>query len=145
MSKKSAPSSQPCLFDPPSKFIRAYRVSLVRDRSVPFEQCRLLNSQQAQPIIRKLIEAHGQSDWEQFCVILLNSKNEVIGLKIVATGTISSAQVSPREVFKPVILANAAAVIGIQIHEHLIVSMTDHQYYSFSDNGIIRNICQTIG
>ncbi|MCF8077748.1 MAG: hypothetical protein K9K88_00570 [Desulfobacterales bacterium] len=78
MSKKSPASNQPCLFDspsdshPPSKFIANYRVALVRNRSLPFEQCRLTNSQQAQPIIRKLIEAHGQSDREQFCVILLN-------------------------------------------------------------------------
>ena len=181
MSKKPEPSKQPTLFDPPSdslppsKFIANYRVALVRDRSLPFEQCRLTNSQQAHPIIRKLIEAHGQSDREQFCVILLNVKNEIIGLNIVATGTISSAQVSPREVLKPAILANsaaiilchnhpsgdvypsaedqaltemivkAAAIIGIQVHEHLIVSMTDDQYYSFADNGIIRNISQTIG
>ncbi len=117
MSKKPAPSDQPNLFDspsdslPPSKFVTNYRVALVRDRSLPFEQCRLTNSQQAQPIIRKLIEAHGQSDREQFCVILLNVKNEIVGLNIVATGTISSAQVSPREVLKPAIWANSAAMI----------------------------------
>ena len=181
MTKKPASPNQPCLFDPPadslppSKFISTYRVSLVRDRSVPFEQCRLINSQQALPIIRALIEAHGQSDREQFCVILLNTKNEVVGLNIVATGTISSAQVSPREVFKPAILANsaamilchnhpsgdvypsaedqaltemlvrAAAVIGIEIHEHLIVSMEDDRYYSFADHGLIKKIYDAVG
>ena len=94
-----------------SKFISTYRVALVRDRSLPFEQCRLMNSQQTQPIIRKLIETHGQSDREQFCVLLLNAKNKIIGLNIVSTGSVSSAPVAPRDVIKVAILANSAAII----------------------------------
>ncbi len=85
---------QQSLFPSPvesSKFISTYRVALVRDRHLPFEQCRLANSQQAQPIIRKLIEEHGQSDREQFCVLLLNAKNDIIGLNIVSIGGLSSA------------------------------------------------------
>jgi len=153
-----------------SKFISTYRVSLVRDRHLPFEQCRLANSQQAQKIIRNLIDTHGQSDREQFIVVLLNAKNEIIGLNIVSTGTVSSAPVSPREVLKPAILANASAmilshnhpsddlnpspediaattkivqasnIIGIQVHEHLIISMSSDRYYSFADDGIIKRI-----
>ena len=42
-------------------------------------------------------------------------------------------------------IVKAGAIIGIQVHEHLIVSMTDDRYYSFADNGIIRNISQSIG
>ena len=95
----------------PTKFISTYRVALVRDRHLPFEQCRLANSQQAQPIIRKLIEDHGQSDREQFCVLLLNAKNEIIGLNIVSTGSISSAPVFPRDIVKIGILANSAAMV----------------------------------
>ena len=77
------------------KFISTFRVTLVRDRSVSFEQCRLSNSAQAQPIIRKLLEEYGQSDREHFCILLLNAKNEMIGLNIVSTGSVSSAQVCP--------------------------------------------------
>ena len=157
-----------------SKFISTYRVALVRDRHLPFEQCRLSNSQQAQPIIRKLIETHGQSDREQFCVLLLNAKNEIVGLNIVSTGTVSAAQVCPREVLKPAILASSSAIIlshnhpsgdvqpspedlaitekivqachlvGIQVHEHIIISMFDDQYYSMADNGIIKRIYDQI-
>ena len=80
-----------------------------------------------------------------------------------------------REVLKPAILANAAAmilchnhpsgdvspsredeamtarivqachIIGIQVHEHLIISMCDDRYYSFADNGIIKKIYDAIG
>jgi DNA repair protein RadC len=153
-----------------NKFISTYRVALVRDRRVAFEPCQLANSRQAQPLIKKLIETQGQPDREQFCVILLNSKNEIIGLNIVSTGDLSSAKIHPREVLKPAILSNSAAMIlshnhpsgelspspddlaitttivraskimGIQVHEHLIISMYDDGYFSFADNGIIKRI-----
>jgi DNA repair protein RadC len=83
-----------------SKFIAAYRVMLVRDQHLPFEQSTLSNSRQAQAIIRKLIKAYGQSDREQFCVVLLNTKNVFIGLNIVSTGEVSSTHVHRCEAFR---------------------------------------------
>ena len=157
-----------------NKFISIFRVALVKDRRVAFEQCQLINSQQSQPLIKKLIESQGQPDREQFCVILLNSKNEIIGLNIVSTGNLSSAPVHPREVLKPAILSNASALIlshnhpsgdmspspediaitarivqaskimGIQVHEHLVISMDDDSYYSFADNGLIKRMYDEI-
>jgi DNA repair protein RadC len=148
---------------------------LVRDQNLPFEACALSNSRQAQTIIRKLIETCGQSDREQFCVVLLNNKNEVIGLNIVSIGAVSYAPVHPREVLKPAILASAtgmilahnhpsedispsredealtvriikaAYIIGIKVHEHLIISMWGEQYFSFADAGIIQRIYDEIG
>jgi DNA repair protein RadC len=177
---KSQNLIQQNLFESPAsdvthrKFISTFRVTLVRDRSVSFAQRCLSNSAQAQPIIRKLIKEHGQSDREQFCILLLNSKNEIIGLNIVSTGALFSAQVHPREVLKPAILANsatmilthnhpsgdvspspedlaitekivqAASVVDILVHEHLIISMFDDRYYSFADNGIIEKIYDKI-
>jgi len=150
------------------KFVSIFRVTLVRDRHMQFEQKGLLSSQDAQEVLRRLIETHGQPDREQFCIILLNTKNRIIGLNIVSTGDLSSATVHPREVLKPAILANAASLIlahnhpsgdlkpspediamtkriikaakvmGITIHEHLIISMYDDSYHSFADNGLIQ-------
>jgi len=154
------------------KFVSIFRVTLVRDRHMQFEQKGLLNSQDAQEVLQRLIQTHGQPDREQFCVVLLNSKNKIIGLNIVSTGDLSSATVHPREVLKPAILANAASLIlchnhpsgdltpssediamtkriikaakvmGIRIHEHLIISMYDNSYYSFADNGLIQEAYQ---
>ncbi|MFH2044788.1 MAG: JAB domain-containing protein [Pseudomonadota bacterium] len=151
-----------------SRFISTYRVSLVKDGSVSFEQCSLSNSAQARPIVRKLIEEYGQSDREQFCVLMLNAKNVIIGLNIVSTGALTSTVVQPREVLKPAIIANSAAlilchnhpsndtapspediattktivqaakIIGIHVLEHLIINMEDDRYYSFADNGLIQ-------
>ena len=105
---------------------------------------------------------------------LLNAKNEMIGLNIVSVGALSSAPVHPREILKPAILANSAAIIlahnhpsndlepspddiaitkkiiraaeivGIQVHEHLIINMDDDRYYSFADQGIISRIYSEI-
>jgi len=150
------------------KFISIYRVSLVRDEHIKFDQTRLTGSADAQAVIRNLIKLQGQSDREQFCVLLLDAKNKTIGLNIVSTGSLSSAMVHPREVLKPAILANASAmilahnhpsgeltpspqdkaitkkiiqassIIGITVHEHLIISMEDDCYFSFADQGLIQ-------
>ncbi len=149
------------------KSISIYRVSLVKDESVSFGNVRLFNSQQAQALIQNLILMKGQPDREQFVVVLLNAKNEMIGLNIVSVGGLSSAAVHPREVLKPAILANSAAmilshnhpsndlepshddiaitrkiiraaeIVGIKIHEHLIINTEDDRYFSFADQGII--------
>jgi DNA repair protein RadC len=96
--------------------ISVYRISLVKDESVSFGNVRLANSQEAQALIQNLILTKGQPDREQFCVVLLNVKNEMIGLNIVSVGALSSAPVHPREVLKPAILANAAAMILAHNH-----------------------------
>ena len=178
-SKPTMPATQQSFFgadqDPPTgSFIAVYRVSLIKDESISFGGCRLNNAQEAQTLIRKLIETKGQSDREQFCIILLNARNEIIGMNIVSIGCLSSATVIPREVVKPAIIANAAAIllshnhpsnnltpspedleltkrivqaakiIGIHVHEHLIISTEDDRYYSFADNGIIRKFYDEI-
>ena len=152
-----------------AKFISIYRVSLVRDEHIKFEQTRLCSSSDAQALIRNLIKFQGQPDREQFCVLLLDTRNKTIGLNIVSTGTLSSAMVHPREVLKPAILSNASAmilahnhpsgelmpsaedkaitkriiqassIIGITVHEHLIISMEEDQYFSFADKGLIKD------
>ena len=158
-----------------NKFISVFRITLVKDRHVQFEQKAVLNSQDAQVLLRRLIETQGNPDREQFCVILLNSKNKITGLNIVSVGGLSSAPVYPTDVLKPAILANAASLIlahnhpsgdttpssediaitkrivkaakimGITIHEHLIISMYDNSYYSFADNGLIQQAYNEAG
>lgn len=55
-------------------------------------------------------------DRECFAVILLTAKNRAIGLNECSVGTIDAALVSPANVFKPAILANAAAVVLVHNH-----------------------------
>ena len=111
-----------------AKFITSYRIALVRDRPLPFGQPTLNNSYEAKDIVRTVIKTMGQSDREQLVVILLNAKNEVVGVNLVSTGGISSAPVCPREVVKPAILSNASAIIIGHNHPsgHVEPSADDH-------------------
>ena len=55
-------------------------------------------------------------DRENFVVVLLNTKNEVLEAPIISVGTLSAALVHPREVFKPAIRASAASVVLAHNH-----------------------------
>ena len=158
--KKKDPSEK-------NNFVPIYRISMVRDRQVKFEAGYTNNSIKAHVLAKKLIEKYGQPDREQFLVILLNTENKTIGINTVCVGTINSAVVFPREVLKPAILGNASAIIlchnhpggqlkpspadmevtkkivfaaqimGIKVHEHIIVAMDKDEYFSMADEGMI--------
>lgn len=53
---------------------------------------------------------------EEFRVILLDTKNRVIGVETVAVGSLNSAGVQPREVFKAAVRRSAATVILVHNH-----------------------------
>ncbi|MCP5523275.1 MAG: DNA repair protein RadC [Verrucomicrobiales bacterium] len=55
-------------------------------------------------------------DTEQFHVVLLNTRRRLIRIKRLATGTLDTVHVHPREVFRLAITANAAAVVGVHNH-----------------------------
>lgn len=55
-------------------------------------------------------------DREVMCVLNMKTNGQVINMNIVSVGSIRSALVSPREVFKSAILANAANVILVHNH-----------------------------
>jgi DNA repair protein RadC len=55
-------------------------------------------------------------DREHFTVVLLDARNRVVGVNTVSIGTLTASLVHPREVFKPAILANAAAIIVAHNH-----------------------------
>jgi DNA repair protein RadC len=95
-------------------------------------------------------------------------------MNIVSVGGLSSAPVCPKDVLKPAILANAAAlilghnhpsgdltpssadkyithriiqaaeIIGIAVHEHLIVEMENDGYFSFAEQGYIQEAYDAI-
>ncbi len=143
-----------------AKGIPIYRVTLVREGHAHYGTLR--HSQHAEGIIQRYLEG---TDREHFVVLLLDKKNKVIGINTVAIGSLSSTVVHPREVFKPAILANAAAIIcahnhpsgdptpspedkattrklveagkilGIQVLDHIIVG--DERAYSFADEGCL--------
>ena len=103
-------------------------------------------------------------DRENFIVVLLNAKNEVIETSTISVGTLSYSLVHPREVFKPAIRASAASIIlahnhpsgkvepsredrevtarlaeaadilGIEVLDHVIVG---DSYFSMKEHGVL--------
>lgn len=63
--------------------------------------------------LRKQLEG---KDREHFVVILLSSKNAVIGVETVSVGTLNASIVHPREVFKPAVVNSAAAILLLHNH-----------------------------
>jgi DNA repair protein RadC len=105
---------------------------------------------------------------EYFKVIFLDSKNRVIATETHSKGTVTASSVYPREVVHSALKHNAAALIfahnhpsgdpnpsaddiaitrhlvfaakvmGITVHEHIIVG--ENCYFSFADHGYIRKM-----
>lgn len=105
-------------------------------------------------------------DKEHFCVLLLDTKNQVIREETVSVGSLNESVVHPREVFKPAIRESASAVIfvhnhpsgdpqpsaqdrrltdrlceagrlvGIRVLDHMIVGRDT--YFSFAERGLLK-------
>ncbi len=143
--------------------IPRYTISLVRESSVEVDVRVVRDGETARDIFMPLFLG---LDREQFVVMALDAKHQVIGLNITSIGSLNINIVHPREVFKSVILLNAAALIvahnhpsghcepspedralttrlreggellGIPILDHLILS--DHgDFLSFADQGYL--------
>lgn len=106
-----------------------------------------------------------EKDREYFICLTLNKKGEINNISVVSIGSLYSAIVSPREVFKTAIMSNAASliiahnhpsgnttpstedkeltqrlveageIIGIKIVDHIIVG--DNTYLSFQEKGLM--------
>lgn len=53
---------------------------------------------------------------ERFLVLLLDTKNQVLGKEEISLGTLNSSIVHPREVFKPAIKKSVSAIILVHNH-----------------------------
>ena len=138
-----------------------YRVTLVREGRAMAPTSPLLTSVAVADVLRPLFAG---LDREQFLVCGLDAKNCIIGVNVVSIGSLTLAIVHPREVFKPLILMNAAAWICAHNHpsggdptpsheDRVLTSrlkqgadllgitlldhlvLTDERYYSFADHG----------
>jgi predicted transposase YbfD/YdcC len=58
-----------------------------------------------------LQEYLADTDREHFVILMLDQKNQVIGINTVSIGSLTASVVHPREVYKPAILSNCAALI----------------------------------
>jgi DNA repair protein RadC len=110
-----------------------------------------------------LLPQYGAASVEQFGIVMLDTKHRLIRVKVVAVGSLDSAVVYPREVFREATTASAAAIVlfhnhpsgdprpskddllltyrmlragdimGIDVIDHLILA--DQRYYSLAEAG----------
>ncbi len=106
-----------------------------------------------------------ECDRERFYAVHLDGQNRVCGVELVSQGTVGSSLVTPREVYKSAILANASGIIlvhnhpsgipspsaddrsitemlresgrvfDIPIYDHVIIG--DGKYFSFAEAGLL--------
>ncbi len=91
-----------------------YRVLLVKEAEDTFTS--YPRYQNSCDLFENFREESTALDREFFFMITLDSKNRTIGYHAISMGSLTSSAVHPREVFKPAILENSAAVIFLHNH-----------------------------
>lgn len=104
--------------------LEVVNVRLVKESSL-YSDSPVSNPRDAERIV-----ADEMATWDRevFCVMNLNAKGKVINLSVVSVGVLDSSLVHPREVFKSVILSNAAAVILIHNHPSGVVEPSHEDF-----------------
>ena len=99
--------------------VGVYRVSLVRDSVITSEGKEYgLTSKIGSPAdaARVIAPMFDNLDREHFVELMLDVKNQIIGINVVSVGCLTSSVVHPREVFKAAIIANAHGIIVAHNH-----------------------------
>ena len=153
---KTSTTSQPAN----GRYLPRFRVTLVRENRASFPVEAIRDSRSAADLLAPHFRG---TDREQFVVCGLDAKHHIIGLNVVSVGSLTVSIVHPREVFKPLILMNAAAficahnhpsgdptpspedhaltarlrqaaeVLGINLLDHIVLG--DGRNHSFADQG----------
>ncbi len=140
-----------------------YKVQLVKESSTSIACASFSNPAEVAAFLAPEMAC---MDREQFMVLLLNTKNRIIGTNVVSIGSLNASIVHPREVFRPAILAPCAAVIlahnhpsgdpspsmedmeltkrldeagkilGIKVLDHVVIGETS--YFSFKEKGLMQ-------
>jgi len=141
------------------------RVVLVKEKVGRYELPRKIGSpEDAYRAITTITNVQEEAQ-EVFGIIILNTKNKIVAVHEISRGTLNNSMVHPREVFKPAVLHNAAAIIcfhnhpsgdpessieditvtkrlvkageilGIEVFDHIIVG--DGRYVSLKEMGVM--------
>lgn len=142
--------------------IDVVRLEVVREKTVKYGRTKITCGKDLADLGHELIS---KADREIFMVVCLNAQNYINGISIVSVGTLTTALVSAREVFKYALLSNSASILVMHNHPSggritpskedkaittmlieagrlLDVPLLDHliitegNYFSFLDNGI---------
>lgn len=104
--------------DNKTKNIRKRRLNVVtlqmlREKTFPYQTNKITSPDSAANLLKEFI---GNSDRENLVLLCLDTKNQITALHTVAIGSLNSAIVHPREIFKVAVLSNAASIILAHNH-----------------------------
>lgn len=86
----------------------AISVRVIRERRQTVAENVITGPRAAATILADLMEG---LDREHFIALILDSKNRVIGMHVVAIGLLNEALIHPRETFKVALIMGAAAIL----------------------------------
>jgi DNA repair protein RadC len=97
---------------------KEYKVVALRECPLPEEMQLCDTPERAAEYWRAHVTQHPafNPDVECFVVLLLNTRRRVKGHALISTGTLDTLLVHPREVFRPAIIAAAAAIVIAHNH-----------------------------
>lgn len=91
-----------------------FELKVVRERRPHYGPA--VNIRTSADVYRAFCGRFDRADREEFLVVPLDGKNRSLGFHVVSVGTLTASLVHPREVFKIVLLTNAAAIILVHNH-----------------------------
>ena len=142
------------------KNIQVVKIMLVKDSGNQYRAKSIKGSSSAASVIKEFLAGE---DREVFLAMCLDRSGKINSINIVSIGCLNATTIHPREVFKPAILSNADAIViahnhpsgnpapsqedvsitkqlfraaklmGIKIHEHIIIG--EDEYTSISPAG----------
>ena len=139
-----------------------YGVRVVREQpELPFPKPRISDPSDVRGLLQRQLAFQ---DREIFCIVILDARNQVLGVNTVSIGSVSASIVHPRECFRPAILMGASSIIlshchpsgdpspskddleltrrlhkageilGIEVLDHIIIA--DSQFLSLKEKGL---------
>jgi DNA repair protein RadC len=93
--------------------IKKYNLYMVKEANFKYDLSRLKTPEDVYELAKEYLK---NVDREHFVTIALDTRSNIIGINTVSIGSIDTAVVHPREVFKFAILANAVSVIFVHNH-----------------------------
>lgn len=95
---------------------KLYRKYLIRLQVVRESRAKLCQTNTPQAVVECIKKEMQSLDREYLVVILLDTRNNVVGIEEVAKGTSNAAPFCSREVFKAAMLCNAQSIILFHNH-----------------------------
>ncbi|OEH56405.1 DNA repair protein RadC [Oceanobacillus sp. E9] len=96
-----------------AKRVNIVSLKLVKESSILYQKRSIRSPQDGYELMKEFLE---DKDREHFIVVALDTKNQPTNINISSIGTLNSALVHPREIFKAAIAGNASSIMCFHNH-----------------------------